>query len=182
MLASLTWRLAAQPEQGWSQIAGIQAKAESLPTPLRHVAWAGLLSVVATGLGWALKPGTTAAGTVLHMLAALVGYVGGATMAVEVSPKLISEPHGSAHGVSRFAAGAALPIALSGLLNVIPLMPLTFVLALAGTACGVQSGWVGAHALLALDGQARKRAAWIPAGLAVSLVFIATFVRMELPL
>lgn len=182
MLASLTWRLAARPEQGWSQIAGISAKAESLPTPLRHAAWAGFLSVVATGLGWALKPGATAGGAVLHMLAALVGYVGGASMAVEVSSKLISAPEGAAHGVSRFAAGATLPIALSGMLNVVPLMPLTFVLALAGAAWSVQSGWIGARAFLALDGQARKRAAWVPAGLAVSLVLIATFVRMELPL
>lgn len=182
MLASLTWRLAAQPEQGWSLLAAAQAKEESLPTPLRHAAWAGLLSVVATGLGWALKPGTTAAGTVLHMLAALVGYVGGATMAVEASRKLISNPGSNAHDVSRFAVGAALPVALSGMLNVIPLMPLTFVLALAGAAWSVQSGWVGARALLALEGQARKRAAWVPAGLAVSLVLIATFLRMELPL
>src|SRR4051812_37514928 len=161
MLASLTWRLAAQPEQGWSQYAASPAKEESLPTPLTHAAWAGLLSVVATGLGWALKPGTTAAGTVLHMLAALVGYVGGATLAVEASPKLISKPNGTAHDVSRFAAGATLPVALSGMLNVIPLMPLNLVLALAGTAWSVQSGLVGARALLALEGQARSRAAWI---------------------
>ncbi len=102
-------------------------------------------------------------------------------MAVEAGPKLISIPDSNAHDVSRFAVGAALPVALGGMLNVIPLMPLTFVLALAGAAWSVQSGWVGARALLALEGQARKRAAWIPAGLAVSLVLIATFLRMELP-
>ena len=122
---------------------GCSSEGESLPTPLRHAAWAGLLSVVATGLGWALKPGTTAAGTVLHMLAALVGYVGGATMAVEASPKLISNPNGNAQDVSRFAVGAALPVALSGMLNVIPLMPLTFVLALAGSGMErpIRMGW-----------------------------------------
>ena len=58
------------------------------------------------------------------MLAALVGYVGGATFAVEASPKLVSSPKRHRADVSRFAAGASLPVALSGMLNVIPLMPL----------------------------------------------------------
>jgi len=115
------------------------------------------------------------------MLAALVGYVGGAALAVEASSKLVSAPDGSAQEVARFAVGAALPVALSGMLNVVPLMPMSFAFALAGAAWSVQSGWVGARALLALSGQARMRAAWVPAGLAVSLVLIATFLRMGFP-
>jgi hypothetical protein len=181
MLAKLTWRLAALPEQTWPRFAAAHGSAEPLPTPLKHVAGAGLISVVATGLGWAIKPGATAAGTVLQMLAALLGYVGGSALAVVLSPRLITSPSSDAHDVSRFASGAVLPIALSGILNVIPLLPMTIVLALAGTASSVQSGWVGASALLALEGQARKRAAAVPAGLAVSLVLFATFLRMELP-
>jgi len=181
MLAKLTFRLAALPEQTWPRFAAAHGNAEPLPTPLQHVAGVGLLSVVATGLGWAIKPGTTASGIVLQMLVALVGYVGGAALAVEVSPRLITTRSGTAQDVSRFASGAVLPVALSGMLNVVPLMPMTIVLALAGAASSVQSGWVGASALLALEGQARKRAAIVPAGLAVSSVLIATFLRMGLP-
>jgi hypothetical protein len=181
MLAKLTFKLAALPEQMWPRFAAAHASAEPLPSPLKHVAGVGLISVVATGLGWAVKPGTTAAGIVLQMLAALVGYVGGAALAVELSPRLIQGAGGTTQDVSRYASGAVLPVALSGMLNVIPLIPMNLVLALAGTASSVQSGWVGASAMLALEGQSRKRAAVVPAGLAVSLVLLATFVRMGLP-
>jgi hypothetical protein len=145
------------------------------------VASIALVSVAATGLGWAVKPGTTAAGAVLHMLAAVVGYVGGAALAVALSPRIIDGDSGGAQDVSRYASGAVLPVALSGMLNVVPLIPMNLVLALAGAALSVQSGWIGASNMLALEGQARKRAAVVPAGLAVSLVLLATFVRMGLP-
>ena len=181
MLAKLTWGLAALPEQAWPRLAAAHGSAEPLPTPLKHVAGAGLLSVVATGLGWAIKPGTTAAGTVLQMLAALLGYVGGAALVVVLSPRLITGYGGNAQDVARFGSAAVLPVALSGVLNVVPLLPMTLLLAIAGAASSAQSGWVGASAFLALEGQARKRAAAVPAGLAVSLVLFATFLRMELP-
>jgi hypothetical protein len=181
MLAKLTFKLAALPEQMWPRFAAAHANAEPLPSPLKHVAGVGLLSVVATGLGWALKPGSTASGAVLQMLAALVGYVGGAALAVELSPRLIQDSSSSTQDVSRFASGAVLPVALSGVFNVIPLIPMNLVLALAGTASSVQSGWVGASAMLALEGQPRQRAAAVPGGLAVSLVLLTTFVRMALP-
>jgi hypothetical protein len=74
-----------------------------------------------------------------------------------------------------------LPLSLSGIANLLPFPPLSLALALAGTAASAQSGWVGASALLALEGPARTRAAAVPAGLAVSLVLLATFVRMALP-
>jgi hypothetical protein len=181
MLAKLTLKLAALPEQTWPRFAAAHARAEPLPSPLQHVAGVGLVSVLATGLGWAFRPGATAAGAVLHMLAALVGYVGGPAMAVEVGPRLISGSKGSARDISRYVSGAVLPIALSGMLNVVPLLPLHLVLALVGAATSVQSAWVGASAMLALEGKARRRAAAVPAGMAVSLVLLATFVRMRLP-
>jgi hypothetical protein len=181
MLAKLTFKLAALPEQMWPRFAAAHASAEPLPSPLMHVAGVGFLSVVATGLGWAVKPGATFAGAVLQMLAALVGYVGGAALAVELSPKLISSPGNNAQDIARFASGAVLPVALSGVLNVIPLIPMNLVLALAGAALSFQSAMVGASAMLALEGQSRKRAATVPVGLAVGLVVLATFVRMGLP-
>ncbi len=138
------------------------------------------------------RPGATSGGTVLQMLCATVGYVGGAALAVLLAPRLIRAPGAAESGsraetrastelVSRFASGAVLPISLSGIANVLPLPALSLVLALVGTAASAQSAWIGASALLALEGKARTRAAAVPAGLAVSLVLLATFVRMALP-
>lgn len=181
VLAKLTVKLAALPEQAWPRFAAAYAQAEPLPSPLKHVTAAALVSVVATGLGWLIRSGTTASGAVLQMLAALVGYVGGAALAVELSPRLIQAPGATKDAVSRFASGAVLPVVLSGILNWIPLIPMNLVLALAGAAVSAQSGWIGASAMLALEGQARKRAAAVPAGLALGAVLLMSIVRMVLP-
>lgn len=186
MLARLTWRLAALPEQTWPRFAsahgqGARDADEALPSPLKHIAVAGFVSVLATGLGWSIRAGATSAGAVLQMLMAVVGYVGGGALAVLVSPMLLKVAGAEPELVARYASGAVLPLALCGLGNLIPMPLLSFALALAGAASSVHSGWVGASAMLALEGQARKRAAVVPAGLAVSLVLLATFVRMVLP-
>jgi hypothetical protein len=129
----------------------------------------------------------------LLSLAALVGYVGGAASAVELSSRWVSAPDvATSHdrkdaaregqlAVSRFASGAVLPVAVSGVFNWVPLLPMSFALAFAGAVASVHSGWVGANAMLALEGQPRKRAAVVPAGLAVGLVLLATLARMVLP-
>ncbi len=185
MLAKLTWRLAALPEQAWPRFVVAHAAPEgapgALPSPLQHAAAASFVSVLATGIGWAMRPGATSAGTVLQMLASTVGYLGGAALAVAVTPVLLKGTGAQRAALMRFASGAVLPLSLSGVVNVVPLPPLSLVLALAGTASSAHSGWVGASAMLALEGQARKKAAVVPAGLAVSLVLLATFVRMVLP-
>jgi hypothetical protein len=132
-------------------------------------------------------------GVVLQSLAALVGYVGGAASAVELSSQWVSAPdagpnaasksvaRGDSARVARFASGAVLPVVLSGSFNLIPLLPMSFALALAGAAASVHSGWVGASAMLALEGKPRKRAAMVPAGVAVGLVLLATLLRTVLP-
>jgi hypothetical protein len=186
MLARLTWRLAALPEQTWPRFAsahgqGARDTDEALPSPLKHIAVAGFVSVLATGLGWSIRPGATSAGAVLHMLLAVVGYVGGSALAVLLAPVLLQRASLEPALLARYASGAVLPVALCGLGNLIPMPLLSFALALAGAASSVHSGWVGASAMLALEGQARKRAAVVPAGLAVSLVLLATFVRTVLP-
>jgi hypothetical protein len=184
MLARLTWRLAALPEQTWPRFAlahGEQSDPGALPSPLRHISAAGFVSVLATGVGWSIRPGATSAGVVLQMLVAVVGYVGGGALAVLLSPALLQRPSIEPELLARYASGAVLPLALCGLGNVIPMPLLSLALAFAGAASSVHSGWVGASAMLALEGQARKRAAIVPAGLAVSLVLLATFVRMVLP-
>jgi hypothetical protein len=180
-LAELTLQLAALPERAWPRFAAADAARIALPSPLKHAVGASSLSVVATGLGAALRPGATVAGVVLHALAAVVGYVGGAACAVELSSRWIAAPAVSSHTISRFASGAVLPVVVSGILNLVPLLPMSFVLALAGAAASVHSGWIGASAMLALEGQPRKRAAAVPAGVAVGLVLLATLGRTVLP-
>lgn len=181
MLAKLTWKLAALPEQAWPRFAAAHAQAEPLPSPRLHVAVAAMVSVLGTGIGWLIKPGSTATGAVLQMLAAAVGYVGGAALAVQLSPKLLTVPGMTHDDVSRFASGAVLPVVLSGAFNVFPLLFMNLVLALVGTAASAHSGWIGASAMLALEGPARKRAAAIPAGLALGAVLVATIIRWKLP-
>jgi hypothetical protein len=181
MLAKLTWKLAALPEQAWPRFAAAHAQAEPLPSPHKHIAGAALVSVLGTGLGWMLVAGSTAGGAVLQMLAAFVGYVGGAVLAVELARRFVTARGATSEDVARFASGALLPVAVSGALNVIPLLPMSFVLALAGAAASAHSGWIGASAMLALEGPARKRAAIIPAGVALGAVWLTTFIRWALP-
>ncbi len=181
MLAKLTVKLAAAPEETWARFTVAHMQAEPLPTPLKHVAVASLLSAVATGLGAVIQPGATAAGVVLQLLGGVIGYVGGTSLAVLASPMLIKSATTPPELVARYASGAVLPVALSGVLNVVPLFPLIFLLALAGAALSVWSGWIGADAMLAFEGDQRKRAALVPAVLAVSLVLLATVMRMVMP-
>ena len=179
-LADLTLKLVTTPERGWPRLASAHFTGESLPSPLRHAVTAAAVSVVATGLGWALGSGNTYAGTVLHVLAALLGYVGGSALAVLFGPTFLND--GPAPSiVARYVSGSVLPVSLSGIANVIPLLPIAFALAAAGAALSAHSGWIGASAMLALEGQARLRAAVVPAGLAVGSVLTATCVRAVLP-
>lgn len=181
MLAELTLQLAAFPERAWPRFAVADTTPGALPSPLRHAVGVSSVSVLATCIGSAFRPGATVGGVVLQSLAALVGYVGGAASAVELSSKWVSAPDVGPNAVSRFASGAVLPVVVSGSFNLIPLLPMSFALALAGAAASVHSGWVGASAMLALEGQPRKRAAMVPAGMAVGLVLLATLLRTVLP-
>lgn len=181
MLAQLTLQLAAFPERGWPPFAAAEASGLALPSPLRHAVGAASLSVLATFCGSALRSGATVGGVVLHSLAAVVGYVGAAAIALEVGARWLAAPQLTTQVITKFTAGAVLPVVVSGIANVIPLLPMSFALAFAGAAASVHSGWVGARALLALEGQARKRAAVVPAGVAVGLVLLATLARTVLP-
>jgi hypothetical protein len=181
MLAELTVQLAALPERAWPRFSALHAAPEALPHPLRHVACVSSISVLATGCGWVLRPGATLAGVVLHALAAVVGYLGGAAVAIELSAVCIAAPDASPPTISRFASGAVLPVAVSGIGNLIPFLPMSLVLAFLGAAASVHSGWIGASAMLALEGKPRKRAAAYPAGVAVGLVLLATLARTVLP-
>lgn len=208
MLTELTLQLAAFPKRAWPRFVDLSSLTRSttrvdatdshaareadpassvldtqgaLPSPLRHAVGVSFLSVIATCLGSAFRPGATVGGVTLQSLAALVGYVGGAASAVELSSQWVSTPNVAPHAVSRFASGAVVPVAVSGVFSLIPLFQMSFALALAGAAVSVHSGWVGASAMLTLEGQPRKRAAVIPAGVAVGLVLLATLSRTVLP-
>lgn len=182
MLAELTLQLAAFPERAWPRFAVAHVVGNALPSPLRHAAGAASISALATCIGVALRPGATVGGVTLHGLLALLGYVGGTVIAVEQSVRWIVAPDASRDAITRFASGAVLPVAVSGSLNWIPLLPMSLLLALAGAAASVHSGWVGASAMLALEGQPRRRAAVVPAGVAVGLVLLAMLARTVLPI
>lgn len=186
-MAELTLQLAAFPERAWSRFAVADAAGNALPSPLKHAMGASCVSVFATAIGWALRPGSTVGGIVLHVLAALIGYAGAALLAVEASARFVQPMATSFSGatsasVARFASGAVLPVVVSGMVNVIPLLPMSFLLALAGAAASAHSGWIGASTMLALEGQPRRRAAAVPAGVAVGLVLLATLARTVLPI
>jgi hypothetical protein len=114
---------------------------------------------------------------VLHALLAIVGYVGGGAIAVIFTPRLVNDMGSEEVRLQRFASGAVLPVVLSGAFNIFPLFPMVLLLAVAGAASSAWSGWIGASAMLAFEGEKRKRAAAVPAVLAVSLVLAATLIR-----
>lgn len=152
-----------------------------MPPPVVHAAAAASISVLSTALGVSFRTGSTTGGVLVHALAALFGYAGGAVCAVLLADRWVEVPGERAKYVPRFASAAVLPLLLSGAINLLPLVPLAFVLGLAGAALSVWSGWVGASALLGLEGAARKRAALVPAALAAGPVILAAVVRMGLP-
>ena len=181
MLARLTLKLAALPESGWPRFAAACAQEEPMPPPTLHAAAVAGVSVLATALGAALRSGSTTGGVLLHALAALLGYAGGALLVVQLTGRWVEVPRAREALVARFASGAALPVLLSGAINVLPLVPMAAVLGLAGAALSLWSGWVGASALLGLEDAARKRAALVPALLAGGPVVLAALVRLGLP-
>ncbi|HEX5660263.1 MAG TPA: hypothetical protein VFX59_23875, partial [Polyangiales bacterium] len=63
MLTELTLQLTAFPERAWPRFTVADATA-ALPSPLRHAVGASSVSVLATCLGSAFRPGATVGGVV----------------------------------------------------------------------------------------------------------------------
>jgi hypothetical protein len=197
MLCRLTLPLVTRPRAGWARVAEwadgeVHGEVPS-DAPYQLIAQAALVSLAATALGWGLSPTSTTAGTVLHVLAACVAYLGGPVLGLYVTRQVLAvvpasmpacslrPPTEKAQRAFWFAAGAVVPSALVGALNVVPSIASSFALAMAGAALSARTGWVGANAMLALHGQARFRAAAAPAGTAVGVALLATCIRTVLP-
>jgi len=184
MLFRFTLPLVTSPISGWSRVGEAAALAhpsgDSSGGPYRLVASAAIVSLAATAIGWGVRPASTAAGAVLHVLAASLAYLGGPVVALSLAHHLLPRQARTPRA-EWFAAGSLVPLALAGAGNLAPYPVLSFALALAGAALSVRTAWVGANALLALEGQARFRAAAAPAGVAVGVALLATSVRMVLP-
>jgi hypothetical protein len=180
MVACVTLSLVATPAVGWQRLAAALASGEIAGGAYGLVARVALVSQATTALGWLLRPGSTAAGGVLHVLAATLGHLGGPTIALSLIRHCLGRDEVT-DSDEVFLAGTLCPIALAGAFNFVPSVPMSFALAFAGAALSARTGWVGASALLALQGQARLRAAAVPAGLAVGVVLLATSLRMVLP-
>jgi hypothetical protein len=193
MLCRLTLPLVTRPRAGWARVAewadGEVHDEVPSDAPYQLVAQAALVSLAATALGWGLRPSSTTAGAVLHVLAACVAYLGGPVLGLYVTRRVLAvvpasslrPPTEKAQRSLWFAAGAVVPSALVGALNVVPSIASSFALAMAGAALSARTAWVGANAMLALRGQARFRAAAAPAGTAVGVALLATCIRTVLP-
>lgn len=159
MIVALTAKLIAVPELAWPRLVAAVDTAERLPPPIGHAGALAAISVVATVIGAALAPGHTAAGVVTHGLFATAGYVGACATAIWVLPRLLRDSGQTPEALSRYGASAVLPLALSGVLNLIPLVGLGFIWTACGAALSARSAFLGASQFLALEGDRRRHAA-----------------------
>lgn len=170
----------AVPEAGWPRLAAACEGKEALPPPIAHAAAVGASSVLATMIGSIFVAGATLTTVVAHTLAAAAGYFGAAAVATRLAPSFIKGSETARALGPRFASAAVLPIVASGLLNVVPIPGLGFVWTLAGAGLSAWSGWIGASALLGLEGPARRDAAVLTALLGALPPLIATGLRLAL--
>ncbi|NOY91626.1 MAG: hypothetical protein GXP55_10535, partial [Deltaproteobacteria bacterium] len=111
-------------------------------------------------IGASLAPGHTAAGVVAHGLAATAGYVGACVAAVVILPKVLPQTSATdAHSLGRFGGASVLPLALSGIFNLIPMAGLGILWTLGAAALTARSAFLGASQFLALEGSSRRNAA-----------------------
>jgi hypothetical protein len=155
-IAGLSWRLVAIPEHGWPRLAAACDAGQPLPGPLSHAAVFATASVLATVLGAAVHPGTSAGLVAAHGLLALLGYLGGAVAAVYLGAARVPAPEPATSLRRRYAASATLPMLASGVLNLVPLYALTLLWTAAGIGLMAWSAWIGASAFLGAEGPRRK--------------------------
>ena len=180
MLLSLTARLIAVPEHAWPRLTAACASGEPLPSPMGHAAGVAAISVVATTIGAAMATGASVASVVLVMLLGVVAYVGAAAAAVTFGPKVVIAKGQSASELARFASAAVLPLAASGIFNVVPFALLGLACGLLGAALTAWSAHVGASAMLGLEGPARRSAAAAITAVGLAPVLLGSLLRIVL--
>ena len=177
MLVPLTLKLIAVPELAWPRLTAACDRGEPLPSPILHASAVAGISVVATGLGMLLKAGVTVGSVTVALLAAVVGYVGSAVLAVTLAPKFIRTAESLEHLVPRYTSAVAIPVIATGLLNLVPLSVLALLGAVAGCLLTFRSGSIGARDFLGLEGKARQTTATVTAAFASTPILFATLFR-----
>lgn len=176
MLVPLTLRLIAIPEYGWPRLSAACDRMEPMPTPLNHAVAVALIAVVATFAGSLISPERSFGEALLATLVAALGYTGAAVGAVIfASTRIHSSPRLQPY-VGRFASAAALPLLASGVLNIVPLGPLSVVGAIGGAVMTYTSALIGARDLLGLEDKPRQDAAVQIALFAGAPVFVCTLI------
>ena len=178
MIIELTARLLARPERAWAGLVADGREEGDLPSPAAHAATLAGLSVIATFVGASLEPGRSVGGVVVDGLTAIVGYVGAVALAVVLLPRALARaaPVDPA-AAARFGSASILPLASSGVLNVLPLWGPTLALTLLGTVLTARSAWIGAHSLLGWSGGARWRASALVVGAGLLPLIASTAAR-----
>lgn len=180
MILSLTARLIALPELAWPRLVAACDADEPLPSPIAHASVVAVASVLMTVIGGAIEPGRTVGGVAVHGLTAIVGYVGASVLAPILGSKLLPAPAETQHLRGRYASAAVLPIAVCGVMNIVPLTGLSLFWALAAAGLTARSGWLGASSMLGLEGPDRKRATVTVTLLGALPVLVATIFRIVL--
>ncbi len=180
VIATLTAKLVAVPEAAWPRLTAACDQREALPSPIAHASVVGAGSILATMIGAAIAPGRSLVTVLASGVAAAAGYLGAAAVAVMVVPRVLEIPETVRPLGPRFASAAVLPIVASGLFNVVPIPGLGFVWTVVGAALAAWSGWIGASALLGLEGPARRKAAVLTAALGALPPLVASGLRLAL--
>ncbi len=178
MIVGLTARLIALPEMGWPRLAAALDGGEALPSPAAHAAAVAGLAVVATFVGASIEAGASVGSVVIEGLTAVAGYVGAAVLVTAIPPASIGLPPADRDRVARLGSAAALPVLASGIFDVIPMTGLAIAWTLLGAAATGWSGWLGASALLGIEGGERRKAAATVTIVATAPILLATLFRI----
>lgn len=174
----LALRLVTSPVRGWSDVSAACKSEEGLSPPAITGGVAAAMSVLASFIGALLMSHTSVQKVVVWTLAAMAGYFGSVAAALSISAEKLRVGPASADLVPRFVASSALPLAASGTFNFVPLPGLTLVWTVTAFALTAHTAWVGAKALLDLEGDARTRAVLIVAFTSVLPVLFPLCFRM----
>jgi hypothetical protein len=157
---SLTCRLLIASSYAWRQLTDADVESR-LPSPALHGAALGGVSALLTGLATLMFPNASFSDSVRTALAATGSSVGASAVALAVVPASLRGLHVDQTKALRFAAAAALPLAVSGCTLLLPSLKMSFLAIGLLSAIAYRTGSLGAVAYLALHGSERTRAAML---------------------
>jgi len=151
MLAAAA-RLLVAPEREWERRSAAPADGTSMPA--LGAVLVSLPGVFATFIGVLVDPQRSAGVAATHGLIVLASHAGTIAAVVWAAPRLVDDDR-----AAELTATALVPLALSGVLNVLPIGLWQLLAAIAGAAFSARAAYVGASMFLGLEGERRKSAA-----------------------